>query len=321
MTSQRDIERALDAWLVEGPTEINDRVVESALDQIEHTEQRRVLHMPRWRDLVMNSPFRLVGAALVAVILVGGVLVLRSSPANVGTNPTPSPIQTAGAPTGTPSTAPSIATAPSCNPFPGATSLVALGKTTPTASGATYATDLSPCGFTVKPGAGWFADHDQLTIVSIQSGPGSPTNKPVYLVQFLVPDKVVQVGTAGPTTAPTDLIAWLKARPDLDLSAPASVAIGTTGTTGTNGTMVEGTVRAGAALNPEGGINLICANVSTCGYEGGELISISPRAHEMFVALDVGGTPVVIALVGPVANTAADRAKLDAVLASVAFPQ
>jgi hypothetical protein len=249
----------------------------------------------RW-DLVAAGPVGLA-AAVAAAIMIGCSSAAPSSLGNVAGNPSPTP----------PVLAPTVAPSPTANPFPGATSLYGL---TSTAAGVTYYTDFEPA-FALEPGAGWGLDHDLATLVSIHAG---PRRDPTYSVQFLVPTKVVQPGTAGPIAAPSDLIAWLEGRPDLSLSAPKSVTIG-----GITGMMVQGGLRAGAALNPEGGVNLICANVSNCGYEGGELIGIGPTRHEKFVVLDVRGTTVVIALVGPRANAAEDRATLDAVLGSVTF--
>jgi hypothetical protein len=307
MTSARESETLLARWLAEGPTEINDRVVEAALDEIEHVNQRRVLRVPRLLEVFTARQMAVAGAAIVAVILIGGALLLRAvGPlGNVGGNPTMTPPVSAP-PTSTPTIAPS----PTSNPFPGATSLFGV---TSTAAGVAYYTDLNPA-FAVQPGAGWSVDHDLATLVSIHSGPLLPNGAPTYSVQFLVPFKVVQPGTAGPTGVPTDLVAWLESRSDLSLTTPQPVTIG-----GITGTVVEGGLRAGAALNPEGIVNLICANVSTCGYEGGQLIAIGPGRHEKFVVLDVRGTTVVIGLVGPGANTVADRAALDAVLSGVTF--
>lgn len=305
MSSQRDIEQTLHGWLADGPTEINDRIVESALDVIEHTDQRRVLRVPRWRNLAMTMPMRLAGAAaLVAVILIGGVLVLRPASTGVGTSPSP---------TASPafSTAPTAA-APATNMFAGATQ---LSGSSATVAGITYYDDTFSPGFEIRPGAGWFIDNNFHTLVSLQSGPGSPSRTPTYVIQVLVPAKVVEQGTAGPIKAPTDLIGWLRARTDLSLSAPTSVTID-----GIQGQLISFGLRSGAAVNPEGGVNLICSAESECGYEGGQLVSIGPAGHLTIVDLDVRGSQVVIALRAPAANSAADQKLLNDVLMSFVFP-
>src|SRR3954447_9085809 len=92
MTDNRSLERAARSWLEQGPTEAPDRAVEAALLQIQTTRQERTLPL-LWRLPSMNATSRLLAAlATVAVVVVGGMLVLRpGSAATVGSNPTPSP--------------------------------------------------------------------------------------------------------------------------------------------------------------------------------------------------------------------------------------
>jgi hypothetical protein len=305
MSRGGDVERRLDAWLAEGPVRINDRVVESALREIEHRHQRRVFRVGR-RRIVAETTWRSLGAvAMLGVIAVVGLAIVATAALLVGTLPSPTP--GIGSPAPSPSS-------------PGATpsrfgNAVLLGGKAPTAAGATYYTDVFTPAFTVQPGIGWYVDHNLSTIVSIQSGPGSPSSTPTYVVQILQPNRVVQAGTAGPAPAPSDLIAWLQGRPDLTVSTPTPVNVG-----GIAGTRVDASLRAGAALNPEGIVNLICSAQSNCGYEGGELIAIGPPKHGVFVVVTVQGMEIVISLEGPVANSPADQAVLDAVLTTLAFP-
>ena len=62
MTSQRELDRLLDAYFDDGRDELADRVIDAALDQIDHTRQRRALRVP-WRFPTMTMPFRLAAAA------------------------------------------------------------------------------------------------------------------------------------------------------------------------------------------------------------------------------------------------------------------
>lgn len=93
MTTQRDLEQALDAFFAEGADEVADRVIDDALLTIEHTNQRRVLSVP-WRSNAMNPFARLAVAAAAIVIVAGGALYLIS-PRNQGVGgppaATPSP--------------------------------------------------------------------------------------------------------------------------------------------------------------------------------------------------------------------------------------
>lgn len=90
MTDDRSFERAARSWLEAGPTEAPDHAVEAALLQIQTTNQERDWHVP-WRTRPMTQMTRLLaGAAAIAVVLVGGVLLLRpGSNSGIG-GPTPS---------------------------------------------------------------------------------------------------------------------------------------------------------------------------------------------------------------------------------------
>jgi hypothetical protein len=109
MTHQRELDRILDAFLADGHDEVADRVIDAALDQIDHTRQRRALRMPR-RFQAMPMLTRLAAAAVIGVIAVGGAFFLgqRGQPAAVG-----GPSQTPGA-----SASHSETVSPSAGPSP-----------------------------------------------------------------------------------------------------------------------------------------------------------------------------------------------------------
>ena len=107
MTREHDIERVLEHWFADGPSEIADRVVDDALLTIDLTTQTRgVLRLPR--RLTMNRTMRLAAIALaaVAVVAIGAGLLNSSPPGNVGGPATPSPATSQPA---QPSTSPSAA--------------------------------------------------------------------------------------------------------------------------------------------------------------------------------------------------------------------
>ncbi len=107
MTDQRELDRLLDAFFAEGRDELTDRVIDAALDQIDHTQQRRALRMPR-RTWTMNMPTRLAAAAVIGVLAVGGALYLMR-PGQNEVNGGPGPTVTA---------APSVTPAPTPTPLP-----------------------------------------------------------------------------------------------------------------------------------------------------------------------------------------------------------
>ena len=78
MTRDVDIERILDRWFEEGPTEVADRVIDGALEIIDTTQQRRVSRVPR-RYPSMPTFFKLAVAAVV-VAMVGVVAFVALQP-------------------------------------------------------------------------------------------------------------------------------------------------------------------------------------------------------------------------------------------------
>lgn len=132
MTTNRDLERLLDAWFADGPNEVADRVIDDVADRIERQPQQPAWRL-RWRTPM--SPTYKLGAAAAAVIIVAvlGYNLLPRQP-STGGGPIASESPTAGAtvtPTSTP-TATGIQEAPDTggpldpgrwrfHPVPGAT--------------------------------------------------------------------------------------------------------------------------------------------------------------------------------------------------------
>ena len=90
MTTPQELDAVLRAFFVDGTDEVADRVIDAALDQIEHTPGRRGLRMPlRFRTIPMLT--RLAAAAVIGVVAIGGSLyLLQREKSGVGTSsPTP----------------------------------------------------------------------------------------------------------------------------------------------------------------------------------------------------------------------------------------
>ena len=114
MSTSRDMDRQVQAWLELGPTQLSDSVLDKARAEVHLTRQRRVLRVA-WRAPMSQSSRVLVAAcaALAAVVFVGVALRLAAGPGPVG-DPVPSvPSQPAvsAPPAGTPS--PSVTQSPS----------------------------------------------------------------------------------------------------------------------------------------------------------------------------------------------------------------
>jgi hypothetical protein len=92
MTSERDIERLLDRWFTERPTQVPDRTLDGVADRIARQPQQ-----PAWRVLGKDSPVTtyfkpLLAVAAVVAIAVAGIALLRppSGPGTVTVTPAPS---------------------------------------------------------------------------------------------------------------------------------------------------------------------------------------------------------------------------------------
>lgn len=94
MTGRTEVELILDRYLADGPERVADRVIDVALDQVDHKPQRRATRVP-WRYLEMTTLLKpaLAGAAIVAVLLVGVLFLDRgmTGPGAAPVDPSPSP--------------------------------------------------------------------------------------------------------------------------------------------------------------------------------------------------------------------------------------
>jgi hypothetical protein len=162
MTQQRDIERLLDLWLSDGPTESPDRVIDVVADRVERQPQR-----PAWRfhlrEIHVNTMLR-AGIAVAAVVVVAfiGIQLLPGQSGGTG-GPAPSPSSIVTAP---PSAAPSpsgSSVATECingqgcpSPFPAGpvTSTVFTPKVSFTAPAGYIPSSDEPQAFGVRTAAG-----------------------------------------------------------------------------------------------------------------------------------------------------------------------
>ena len=92
MTAQRDTDRLINAFLMEGQTELADPVFDAVRATIEHKRQRTV-YGP-WRlPNAMNKlvPFGLGAAAVVVALVIGMQVFGPAAPGGVGGPPSPTP--------------------------------------------------------------------------------------------------------------------------------------------------------------------------------------------------------------------------------------
>ena len=322
MSTDRDVTRIVRSWLEEGATALPDRVLDQVLDQVPATSQRRAL-WPARRFSEMNNALKLViaAAAVLVVALVGINLLPRSE--GVG-GPGPSPTSNATQtrpPMQTPAPTPTPTPKPSGN----------VNFTGSFAPGTTYVID-DPCcvvssrmTFTI-PATGWYTPLEPWRI-----GKEVPAGESSIFDLFVTPRRVANVYTGGchwrgtelnPPVGPTvdDLATALFAQAEPGASPPTAVTVG-----GHPGKKVELSI-------PED------LDMATCDSHGGDSDPIFGRfvidnglraepyvhgkgQHHTFYIIDVDGTRQVIDAMYLPGTTAADRAELDQIVASIRFEQ
>ena len=84
MTADRDTERIVQSWLEVGVTALPDHILDTVLDQLPATPQRRSM-WPTRRFAQMTTPFKLaIGAAGVLLVAIVGYNLLPGSSQGVG---------------------------------------------------------------------------------------------------------------------------------------------------------------------------------------------------------------------------------------------
>jgi hypothetical protein len=219
MTSERDIERVLDRWFTERPTQIADRVLDEVADRIARQPQQPTWRVSR-RDSYVNTYLKpLLAVAAIVVVAVAGFAILRPSSAGFGgLGPTEAPPLTPS-----PSVSPSAAI--QCeDDLPGCAG--------PLLAGTHQSSQFEP-GFsydTTSPILGeWLNVVDIQDIYKIDQGnPNDP-----YVLMWSDAAIVDQSDQCGTDPDPSlgrkaaDWIAFVTNHPTIDSSEPVSVDLGT----------------------------------------------------------------------------------------------
>lgn len=227
MTQDRDIERLLERWLSDGPTQASDRVFDEAVDRIDRQRQR-----PVWllrRELPMSSLFKVavVAAAVLVVAVVGFGLVRPSGPGSNGIVP-----GVGSSPSASSSAAPvsSLGASASVAPVACEDGLACLGALEP---GSHSSGSFQPKLFYETP-AGWTNTIDVKSIFKLDP----PATGDPYILAWTGVRIARQTSSCGPTVDATrgdsaaDWIAFIQAHPGLTSSAPVPLTLppGNTGT-------------------------------------------------------------------------------------------
>ena len=232
MTSERDIERLLDAWLSDGPTQVADRVIDDVATRITRQPQRPAWRLRPWRFPTMSTPIRLVavGAALLAAVLGGAVLMGGGgrpvAPIPAAT-PSPSPSPVASAPPSAPASASAVFPDwwPAGGDRQGAGILTAGSHTT---------RSFLPA-FTFRVPEGWVNEHDSADVFAMF--PDTPANQAAFARSGSAAQSIVM----GPHRSPwfvcqsvenntgntaAEMVASASANNALAISGLADVSIG-----------------------------------------------------------------------------------------------
>lgn len=209
MTTDRELDRILGAWLGDGPTAAPDRVLDVMTDRIGRQGQR-----PGWlidrRLPVIAPPVRLLAAAAVLVaVSVAGTVLIGGGGLGPGPTPTPSPTPS---PTPTAEPTPVAIRAPIESMAPGTYTYFANGGgTTFTVPDGWAVPEFGPLDFALTPTDA--ADGDSIRVF--------------YDMRIASKDATcpeTQEPGIGATAA--DIVGDIVANPGIDASAPQPITIG-----------------------------------------------------------------------------------------------
>ncbi len=191
MKPDRDIERLLDRWFADGPTEVPDRVIDVVADRIGRQPQRPAWRL-NWKDIHVNTTQRMIAAAAAVILVAVVALAIAGRPTDSGI----------GTPTASPSPVPD--TTP---PSPAPTEIVYTSKAMEVPI-SFLLVDGFRLDFDVNDGIGWSYPY--------VGGVGSIAS--------------LQVSGAGvadpPEPWPADLVAWLRTKTFLTVGQPRSTTVG-----------------------------------------------------------------------------------------------
>ena len=317
MSTDRDVTRIVRSWLEEGRTALPDRVLDTVLDQLPATPQRRASRpVRRLLDMHIPTRFAVAAAAVVALAVIGVIAIARGSGAVAGLQPTvsPTPVPTVH-PSLVPSPVPSLVATPVQLPSAGA---LAAGTYvfspfpnsagnacwTPPQPGCVETTAANSIRFTFTVPAGW--EPDPLHLGVWLSGRGAAPNGAVLLVErggWLYRDPCHSSATTAIKVGPSvdDFANALANHRSLTVTTPVPVTLG-----GYSGKYLD---------------LQIPSDISACTddyypWEPG-IYAQGPSQRWHLWILDVSGTRVVIVTMDFAGTPAADRTALQAIVHSI----
>ena len=257
--TENDFDRTARTWLQDGPSQLSDRVLQAALDEIHVTRQRRAW-WPARRFPSMGIAMRLAAVAAVLVVVVAGINYF--SPKDGGVGP--------------PQVSPT--------PLPTPTATIVEGEMVRLQPGTYVTADPFLVRVILTVPAGW-SGHLGGSHMAQFVGPGE-----MFVAAF---DDVYadpchyEQGLLDPSPGPTvdDLATAFTAMPGLDVTSPTDVILG--GYAGKQLTITAPAEFGDCTLSPEGYALWELP-------EGGALYTMGPGQGDRVWILDVEGQRIVI---------------------------
>ncbi|CAN5621921.1 hypothetical protein BH23CHL6_BH23CHL6_12880 [soil metagenome] len=232
MSSDRDLAPIVRSWLEQGATRLPDRVLDSVLDQLPQTHQRRHWWTARRNTLMSNTLKMAMATGAIALAVVLGLGILLGSDRNVAAPPQPTPTV---APTASP-VAVATPVAPSASPDPSVSaSPMSFTDETGLLEPGTYVVDdefPARLTFSIPEGwAHWGADQDSVGLYknSLGYGPSRGMAMGFMLAKNVFLDACrTHLGEMDPPVGPTaeDLAQALAELPGIEATTPIDVTFG-----------------------------------------------------------------------------------------------
>jgi hypothetical protein len=297
VSADRDVNRIVRSWLEEGVTALPDRVLDTVLDQLPATPQRRApWPVRRLLDMHIPTRFAVAAAAVLALAVIGVIAFPRSSGvAGPGPSPSPTPVPT-----------------PSPSPIP----LPSTGALAP----GTYSIDAGsdiPVRLTFTVPAGWATDGG---FVYKDPGPGAASPPPLSVGKLLVVSWIVShvytdvchwQGTLVPVGTADQFATLLANQKGRTASAPTDVLLG-----GSTAKRVDLTVPATLDVTKcDNGVVRFWPDPGP--DESGGLCCSAVGSTDVVYTLSAAGKTYAIVARHQADTSAGDQAELDAIVASI----
>ncbi len=286
--TENDFDRTARLWLEDGPTEMSDRALQAALDEIHVTRQRRA-SWPVRRFSSMSVPIRLAaGVAAILVVAFVGINLIPSGNSRIGgPAPTPSPTPT---------------------PTPLALSVGSVPRSLEPGTYAIADPFLVPVNVSVP--AGWNGNIGGPYFVDLEPSSGQGVFFSIFDTVYADPchyDKGFLSPLPGPTV--DDLATALANIPGLHATTPTDVTVA--GYQGKYVTLTAPASFAGCTLSPDG---YLVWELPLGGRD-----ALGPNERDRVWILDVNGQRLVIDTRDSAGQTAQDAAEVQGVLDSLRF--